>query len=137
MEIPMKKAPLSGVAVLAVVMLSACLGACASPGGENRSAGDSVVPTNVKVERRETSKNISPLPLVTAVTMRQFYSDGHHEDRKAYVEYDFNRDGRVDMLEVLDAQGKPVTYVYDFDFDGIIDAHERVRSAQKNSQRPK
>ena len=115
------------------------IGGCASAPSGSQSEGPSIVATTSATFKGDTFKNIRPLPNSTPVTFRQFYSDGHHEDRPGFVEYDFNKDGFVDMLEVTGKDGRPETYVYDFDFDGKIDAHERVGedSNQKKSHSPK
>jgi hypothetical protein len=46
--------------------------------------------------------------------------------RQAFVGWDFNRDGTIDVLDVLDRHGQPSHRLYDFDFDGIIDLNRTV-----------
>ena len=120
-----------------LMLLMQVLTACATSPWQGGEGGSSVVATTSSVIRADTYKNISPLPDVTASVFRQQFSDGHYEDRPGYLEYDFNRDGRVDMLGVLGPEGETSMWVYDFDFDGKVDAYEKSSTDQKKSQSPK
>ena len=46
---------------------------------------------------------------------------------RAYELWDFNGDGRVDMVQKLNSFGQPVENAYDFDLDGSIDATAQVK----------
>jgi hypothetical protein len=123
--------------VAASMLLIAVFGGCASLPGKTTAAGEGVVPTEKRLVRGDTLKNFSPLPSVTSIAVLQSFSDGHQERHPGFVEYDFNRDGRPDMLEILSPEGQPAAYAYDFDFDGKIDGIERVEAVQKKNQSPR
>ena len=126
-----------GIAVGAVATALQLLSSCSTLPKKSTTDPNSVVEVSSSIQKGDTIRNFRPLPDVTPGTIRQEYSDGHHEDRIGYMEYDFNGDGAPDMLGVLDRTGEPSMWVYDFDFDGKVDAYERVTDGQKKSHRPK
>ena len=44
----------------------------------------------------------------------------------AYHTWDFNHDGKADMVEALDSKGGVFMRLYDFNFDGQIDTDQRI-----------
>ena len=138
MERTEKKTGGVGISGMVVAMLAVgFLGGCSSTPGKTTAPGDPVVPTDSKLVRGDTLKNFSPLPMVTPVKIHQNFSDGHQEVLSGYIEYDFNRDGRPDMLEIQTPDGQPSAYAYDFNLDGIIDGVERVPALQNKNHSPK
>ena len=64
----------------------------------------------------------SPLPNLTKIFVNWTYSDGGKSSHEGFRGWDIDRDGSFDMLEALDAEGKPYMWAYDFDGNGVIDA---------------
>ena len=44
---------------------------------------------------------------------------------EGYVGWDFNGDGRIDMVQSLNSQGKAIETAFDFDLDGRVDYIEK------------
>ena len=66
--------------------------------------------------------NKAPLPSQTKIFVNWTYSDGGKSSQEGFRGWDIDRDGNFDMLEALDAEGKPYMWAYDFDGNGVIDA---------------
>lgn len=66
-----------------------------------------------------------PLPDLTKVFREKYQGDKLLSQNLAYRVWDFNKDGRYDLVEVLDDKGQPKLRAYDFDFDGTVDEVER------------
>ena len=62
-----------------------------------------------------------PLPAEQNVFIDWYYSDGSVVRQRAYRGWDFNADGRFDMLEALDAERKTSARLFDFTGNGKID----------------
>lgn len=45
---------------------------------------------------------------------------------EGYVGWDFNNDGRIDMVQSLNSQGKAIETAFDFDLDGSVDYVEKA-----------
>jgi hypothetical protein len=65
------------------------------------------------------------LPDLTPIYVRIYAGDQMVERRLAYKAWDFNRDGNIDMLEYLDAQGQVIRRSYDLNRDGVVDVDKR------------
>ena len=74
-----------------------------------------------------------PLPNRTQILVDWTYSDGAKHSKEEFRGWDVNHDGRFDMVEVLDKEGKPVAWAYDFNGDSVIDT---VEHASKVSDTP-
>lgn len=81
----------------------------------------------------ETIDHPLPLPHQTKILVDWTYSDGAKRSKVQFKGWDVNRDGRFDMVEVLDDAGKPVGWAYDFNGDSVVDA---VEHASKPSDLP-
>ena len=62
------------------------------------------------------------------------YSDGSKKSKEGFRGWDMDHDGRFDMLEVVDGEGQIVSWAYDFDGDGVIDAVENPKPVQVSVQ---
>lgn len=69
----------------------------------------------------DTKDHGSPLPAETRILIDWYSDSGRVTTVDGFVGYDFDRDGRFEMIEVLGANGEPKSYVYDFDGNGKID----------------
>ncbi len=69
-----------------------------------------------------------PLPVQYPVTLEQTMTNGSVKVDRGFRGWDVNRDGRLDILDVLDEHGQTLTSAFDFDFDGKVDM---VRSRQE------
>jgi len=104
---------------------------CSTPAPlKSESAAEPIV-VGRELRREAAVKHSPPLPVQTVVKMREVFNDGRRQDRPAYAEYDFNRDGTPEMVVKLDEKGLPEVYAYDFNLDGKVDA------IQNASQKPK
>lgn len=72
----------------------------------------------------------SPLPDLTRILINWTYSDNSKTSQEGFRGWDIDHDGRFDMLEVLDASGKTLSWAYDFDGDGAVDALESSQAEQ-------
>ena len=64
----------------------------------------------------------APLPSQSQIMVTWHMSDGTTNKVHGFNGWDFNKDGRYDMVEVLDEKGKVQNLVFDFDGDGVVDA---------------
>lgn len=69
----------------------------------------------------ELQENTDPLPNYIPYYLDSFVDSKLSESQLRYRAWDFNKDGRIDMLETLDKSGNVEMKVYDLDFDGTID----------------
>ena len=65
-----------------------------------------------------------PLPDLTRVYRESYQGDKLVNQSLAYRVWDFNKDGRYDLVEVLNSKGEIELRAYDLDFDGIVDEVE-------------
>lgn len=65
-----------------------------------------------------------PLPDRLDIGVDWTYSDGDKKTQESYRGWDFDHDGQFDMLEVVDHEGAPLSWAYDFDGDALIDVVE-------------
>ena len=68
-----------------------------------------------------TIPHVSPLPDQTNIEVVWHHPDGRKVTYRGFRQWDFDKDGRVEMLEVFDEAGEVKAYVYDFDADGKVD----------------
>jgi hypothetical protein len=66
-----------------------------------------------------------PLPTKLQILIDWTYTDGSKLSKERFRGWDMDHDGRFDMLEVLDDEGMPVSWAYDFNGDSVIDAVEQ------------
>lgn len=66
-------------------------------------------------------ENQAPLPDMVPATVTVHFSDGTSKQYVGGRGWDINKDGQMDMIEVLDEAGQDRAYVFDFDADGRPD----------------
>ena len=115
---------LSGI-VLAMVFTSAC----ATP--SQKSDGPQVIETHSTIETLGTKEHDQPFPSQTEIRVTSWYSDGSRQTRTGLWGWDFNSDGRFDMVEVMGRDGNRAAVVYDFNFDGRVDMTESADGVRK------
>lgn len=79
-------------------------------------------------------ENKLPLPNKTQIMVNWTYSDGSKKSKEGFRGWDMDHDGRFDMLEVVDGEGQVVSWAYDFDGDGVIDAVENPKATRTRAQ---
>ncbi len=79
------------------------------------------VKTHYTLKLGKTKEHGNPLPDETIILVDWHSKDGKVKTVDGFRGWDFNEDGRFEMIEVLDQHAKAHTYVYDFDGDGVID----------------
>ncbi len=62
-----------------------------------------------------------PLPHYRSIFLEWHYSDGSVQRTLGFHGWDFNRDGRIDMVEEVNKNATVPLRAYDFDFDGNPD----------------
>lgn len=67
----------------------------------------------------------SPFPNQHPIYAKLYAGEKLLERRLAYRGWDLDHDGKIDMLEYLDAEGRVLRKTYDFNRDGIIDTDHR------------
>ncbi|NRA43716.1 MAG: hypothetical protein HRU09_02040 [Oligoflexales bacterium] len=65
-----------------------------------------------------------PLPDLTKVYREKYKGDKLLSQSLAYRVWDFNKDGRYDLVEVINEKGDVELRAYDLDFDGKVDEVE-------------
>lgn len=91
-------------------------------GTAEKSADEPVSRIHYTLENGETVNHPKPLPNEIPVYIKWHMSDGSVEKLLGFRGWDFNRDGKFEMLEILNEDGSIQSYSYDFDGDGNIDA---------------
>lgn len=109
--------------VFMVVCLVALTSACASTQGESDELGGE---THYTLKRGEPTVHPKPLPVETPIIVKRFKSDGTSVASEGFRGWDFNDDGRFEMVDVLNADGSVQARLYDFDEDGLTDMMRQV-----------
>lgn len=73
------------------------------------------------IEKGETIYHPEPLANETVYRKKVRKGDKVVADFMIYRTWDFNKDGRVDLVQEYDDQGNLILNAYDFDFDGNVD----------------
>lgn len=127
----MKKTTSKWAPVLAG-MLASCMTSKKSTHGNSDTTSDMaeasgnqpstpVVPSFYTLKEGVKVSYEAPLPNKTEIMVNWTYSDGGKKTQEGFRGWDFDHDGRFEMLEVLDPSGKPTMWAYDFNADGVID----------------
>ena len=66
-------------------------------------------------------RHLKPLPDKFPITVVIHFADGSQKDYVAANGWDFNSDGRIDMMQIRDKDGDDTAYVFDFDGDSKPD----------------
>ena len=90
------------------------------------------IPVRVGFEVKSTSviENPSPLQNQSEIEVTWNMSDGSVETQKSFRGWDFDHDGRFDMLEILTSDGKTKSWAMDFNSDGKIDILKAAMKAE-------
>jgi hypothetical protein len=93
--------------------------------------GKPVVPSFYTLKEGVKVQYAAPLPNKTEIMVNWTYSDGGKKTQEGFRGWDFDHDGRFEMLEVLDPNGKPTMWAYDFNADGVIDFVQKTEAPPK------
>ncbi len=96
--------------------------------GSGDQASKTVVPSFYTLKEGVKVNNEAPMPNKTEIMVNWTYSDGGKKTQEGFRGWDFDHDGRFEMLEVLDPSGKPTMWAYDFNADGVIDLVQKSTS---------
>ena len=97
--------------------------------------GKPVVPSFYTLKEGVKIQYAAPLPNKTEIMVNWTYSDGGKKTQEGFRGWDFDHDGRFEMLEVLDTSGKPTMWAYDFNADGVIDFVQKAEQVQRVFER--
>lgn len=95
---------------------------CATTQSPDAEDIKNATPAFYTLKEGATIQHKAPLPNLTKIFVNWTYSDGGKSSQEGFRGWDIDRDGNFDMLEALDADGKPYMWAYDFDGNGVIDA---------------
>jgi len=84
-------------------------------------------PTHYTLRLGEVTENKNPLPRYTPILIDWHYKNGAVKSKLGYKGWDFNRDGRFDMVQILKEDSTVDYTVFDFDFNGTIDMTEKSK----------
>jgi len=79
------------------------------------------LPTHFTLESGPAEKKANPLPDYIPIYVRSYAGDQLLGRQLGYKGWDFNKDGVIDMLEILDAKGQVLRRAYDWNRDGQVD----------------
>jgi hypothetical protein len=117
------------------IILSILAGACATT---EKTVAEKPKPTHftLKMQKEEVGDKLVP----TGYPIHVDWYEGEQlmVSEPAFRGWDFNGDGRIEMLEQVDTATNNVKLFYDFDFDGRIDVVHEVSQgeAQKKLKAP-
>lgn len=103
------------VIIPALLMLFA---SCVTSSGGD---GDTLENTHYTLHKGKTVIHPTPLPSETPILVDWFDTEGNMKTTNGFRGWDFNGDGRFEMVEVLGTDGIVQARVYDFDGDGTTD----------------
>lgn len=106
--------------------LAAALGGCATTGEEGDLHGE----THYVLRRGETKHHPAPLPSETTIMVEKFKAEGGSTVSEGFRGWDFDGDGKFEMVDVLAANGHIQSRIYDFDGDGHIDDRALAEAAK-------
>lgn len=97
-------------------------GGCQTPGKDPAPQQEKAQPTHYTLEFGPEEHETPALPVKRKIWVQ--WHKGAAEGRRVegFRGYDFNDDGRLDMVEVLSETGEVQTRLFDFDGDGRVDA---------------
>lgn len=73
------------------------------------------------IEKGAIEPNTGAIPQYIPVYVKTMKGQEVVDKKLGYRGWDFNKDGRIDMLEILDDKGLVSTTAFDFDLDGTVD----------------
>jgi hypothetical protein len=102
--------------ILFMVLLSA-LGCSTTETSQN----EPLKRTHYLLTTGDTEVNSGLLPNETPVFVEWHYSNGDRKKHKGFSGWDFDGDGRFEMVDVINEDSAVQATVFDFDSDGKID----------------
>jgi hypothetical protein len=69
------------------------------------------------------------VPQKTKILVHWTFEDGYEQSFPGFYGWDFDGDGRFEMLEILGPKGRVKNQVFDFDGDGKVDHISGVRQS--------
>lgn len=87
--------------------------------------------THYTLSKGETTIHPGLLPRETPVNLEWHYSNGDKKAHRGFTGWDFDGDGRYEMVEVLAEDSSMTATVFDFDGDGKIDARIESNAMSK------
>jgi hypothetical protein len=85
---------------------------------------DGLTRTHYLLEVGEKIPHPAPLPTETKIVVQWHLKNGETRRVEGFKGWDFNRDGRFEMVDVLNEDGTLQSRAFDFDGDGTIDGTE-------------
>lgn len=105
----------------ALWLIISILGASCASTEKTLSPDGKPLPTHFTLESGAVEKKADPLPDYIPIFVNSFAGEQLLSRHLGYKGWDFNKDGVIDMLEVLDANGQVVRRAYDWNRDGTVD----------------
>lgn len=112
---------LCGMVTKKTLFVLSVVGACVACATTQEQGPEKPVKTHYTLSTEETVIHPSPLPRETPVDVEWFYSNGDSKKQRGYTGWDFDGDGRFEMVEVHAENTSVQATVFDFDGDGEID----------------
>ena len=107
------------------------LAGCVTSGEPENLHGE----THYILRRGETKHHSAPLPSETPIMVEKFKAEGGSSVSEGFRGWDFDGDGKFEMVDVLAADGHILSRIYDFDTDGHID-DQTLTEAMKAADMP-
>jgi hypothetical protein len=95
------------------------------------SQNSPVMKTHYLLTTGDTEIHQGLLPSETPVLVEWHYSNGDRKKHKGYTGWDFDGDGRFEMVDVLAESSGVETTIFDFDGDGKIDQQLKTHPSEK------
>lgn len=111
--------------------LTAFVLACAASGCAGTGDGDPDGlggETHYTLKRGTATQHPKPLPTEWPILVDHFQNGGEKVTTEGFRGWDFNGDGRFEMVDVLNADGSLQARLFDFDEDGRVDARREPGS---------
>ena len=105
----------------ALWLIISILGASCASTEKTLSPDGKPLPTHFTLESGPVEKKADPLPDYIPIFVQSYAGEKLISRHLGYKGWDFNKDGVIDMLEVLDTQGAVLRRAFDWDRDGTVD----------------
>ena len=103
--------------------------------GEADDEGAMTGETHYTLHRGETKIHPAPLPSETPIMVERFKPGGGSVTSEGFRGWDFNGDGKFEMVDVLGPEGRVEARLYDFDADGTIDEKTMTEALRRQPPR--
>ncbi len=114
-EIPEIRRFMALGAALVALLAAGCAGTPTA--GDAELGGE----THYTLKRGDRKVHPKPLPTETPILVDHFQGDGSKVTSAGFRGWDFNGDGRFEMVDVLNEDGSVQARLFDFDEDGRAD----------------